>query len=109
MRIYGASVFTVAVMQCAPARAFLDHKRLRVLGRLSFPIYLTHWPIIFGVGCFLFVVSAPWLGLRSARYLALVASIGLAVIVASAFERVDQMALRVSRVLRERKDPGEPL
>ena len=108
MRIYGAAVFTVAVMQCAPARRFLNHRKLRALGRLSFPLYLTHWPVIFGVGCFLFVVSAPWLGLSSARYLALVASIGLAVIVATAFERVDQMALRASRVLRERKNAGGP-
>ena len=52
MRVYGATLFTVGIMQCAPIRTFLAHERLRALGRLSFPIYLTHWPIIFGVGSF---------------------------------------------------------
>ena len=103
MRIYGATVFTVAVMQCAPARAFLGHQRLRALGRLSFPIYLTHWPIIFGVSCFVFVASAPWLGARGARSVAMIAGVALALVAAVAFERVDQYALRVSRVLREQK------
>ena len=89
--------------ECAPARAFLGHQRLRALGQLSFPIYLTHWPIIFGAACFIFVASAPWLGMRGARSLALIAGVALAVVAAVAFERVDQYALRVSRVLRQQR------
>ena len=81
---YGATVFTVAVMQCAPARAFLGHQKLRALGRLSFPIYLTHWPIIFGASCFIFVASAPWLGMRGARSLAMIAGVAFAVVAAGA-------------------------
>lgn len=103
MRIYGATIFTVGVMQCAPARAFLSHNRLRALGRLSFPIYVTHWPIIFGVACFIVVASAPWLGLRGARGLAMVASVALTGVAATAFERVDRYALRISRALRGQK------
>ena len=103
MRIYGATLFTVAIMQCSPARLFLGQKGLRALGRLSFPIYLTHWPIIFGIGSFLLVTFAPWIGPKPARCLVMVASVALTAFAAVGFERVDQFALRVSRGLRERK------
>jgi peptidoglycan/LPS O-acetylase OafA/YrhL len=103
MRIYGATAFTIAIMQCLPARAFLGQKNLRALGRLSFPLYLTHWPIIFGLGSFLLVASAPWIGPRAARCLAIVASVAITAFASVSFERVDQLALRVSRAVRERK------
>jgi peptidoglycan/LPS O-acetylase OafA/YrhL len=102
MRIYGATLFTVGIMQCAPIRTFLAHKRLRALGRLSFPIYLTHWPIIFGVGSFSLLILAPRIGPLPARFFALAISIALTVIAAMCFEPVDQLALRVSRAWRRR-------
>jgi peptidoglycan/LPS O-acetylase OafA/YrhL len=101
MRVYGATVFTVGIMQCAPLRAFLAHERLRALGRLSFPIYLTHWPIIFGLGSFVLVASEPWAGARLGRLLALVVSIAVSIFAATRFEAVDQIALRVSRAWRK--------
>jgi peptidoglycan/LPS O-acetylase OafA/YrhL len=103
MRVYGASMFTVSVMQCAPIRTLLSHERLRALGRLSFPIYLTHWPIIFGVGSCALLALAPLVGTLPARVLALVISIVLTVLAATCFEPVDQIALRVSRAWRSRK------
>jgi peptidoglycan/LPS O-acetylase OafA/YrhL len=103
IRVYGASVFTLGVMQCAPIRAFLAHDRLRALGRLSFPIYLTHWPIIFGLGSFIVVLFAPRVGLIPARFLAVIASIMVTILAAVYFERIDQIALRVSRAWRKQK------
>jgi peptidoglycan/LPS O-acetylase OafA/YrhL len=102
MRVYGATVFTIGIMQCAPIRTFLTHKYLSALGRLSFPIYLTHWPVIFGLGSFLLVVSQPWIGVIPARFLALTASIAVTVFAATHFERIDEIALRVSRAWRKR-------
>jgi peptidoglycan/LPS O-acetylase OafA/YrhL len=107
MRVYGATVFIVGVMQCAPIRTFLAHERLRALGRLSFPIYLTHWPIIFGVGSFSLVALTPWVGLLPARLLALIVSIAVTIFAATCFEPVDQIALRVSRAWRKQKVAGE--
>jgi peptidoglycan/LPS O-acetylase OafA/YrhL len=107
MRVYGATIFTIGIMQCAPIRTLLAHERLRVLGRLSFPIYLTHWPIIFGVGSFLLVTLTPWIGTSPARVMALVASIAGTVLAATCFESVDQVALRVSRGWRTQKVAGE--
>jgi peptidoglycan/LPS O-acetylase OafA/YrhL len=107
MRVYGATVFTVGVMQCSPIRTFLAHERLRALGRLSFPIYLTHWPIIFGVGSFALVALAPWAGALPARLIALVVSIAVTIFAAACFEPIDQIALRVSRAWRKQKVVGE--
>lgn len=108
MRVYGATLFTVAIMQCAPIRTFLAHERLRALGRLSFPIYLTHWPIIFGLGSFSLVILAPWAGPRPARLIAMIISIAATIFAARWFERVDQIALRVSRAWRKQKVAVEP-
>ena len=102
MRVYGATVFTLAIMQCAPIRTFLAHKRLSALGRLSFPIYLTHWPIIFGVGSISLVFLAPWVGAVPARLLAMIIGITVTIIAAMCFEPVDQIALRVSRAWRKK-------
>jgi peptidoglycan/LPS O-acetylase OafA/YrhL len=103
MRVYGATVFTIGIMQCAPVRTFLGHERLRALGRLSFPIYLTHWPIIFGLGSFALLNLAPWVGARPARLLAMIISIAATILAARCFEPVDQIALRVSRAWRKQK------
>jgi peptidoglycan/LPS O-acetylase OafA/YrhL len=103
MRVYGASLLTVGIMQCAPIRTFLAHKWLSALGRLSFPIYLTHWPIIFGVGSFSLVALAPLVGAVPARILAFMISIGVTIVAATCFEPIDQIALRVSRAWRKQK------
>jgi peptidoglycan/LPS O-acetylase OafA/YrhL len=103
MRVYGASLFTVGIMQCEPIRKFLAHERLHVLGRLSFPIYLTHWPIIFGVGSFSLLVLAPRVGALPARLLAFIISIVVTLLAARYFESIDQIALRVSRAWRKQK------
>lgn len=109
MRVYGAALFTVGLMQCAPVRRLLAHKGLRALGRLSFPIYLTHWPIIFGVGSFALLVLAPWVGTLPARLLALVLCVALTIVAARCFEPVDQLALRVSRIWRRQNVGGGPV
>jgi peptidoglycan/LPS O-acetylase OafA/YrhL len=103
MRVYGASVFTIGLMQCAPIRTLLAHRRLSALGRLSFPIYLAHWPIIFGVGSCSLLALTPWVGALPARVFALVISIVLTILAAICFEPVDQIALRVSRAWRRGK------
>jgi peptidoglycan/LPS O-acetylase OafA/YrhL len=107
MRVYGATIFTIGVMQCAPLRRFLAHERLQALGRLSFPIYLTHWPIIFGIGSVSVIILAPWTGPIPARLMALAISIALSIFTATFFEPIDQAALRVSRAWRKRSVTGD--
>jgi peptidoglycan/LPS O-acetylase OafA/YrhL len=107
MRVYGATLFTIGVMQCTPIRKLLSHERLRVLGRLSFPIYLTHWPIIFGFGSFMLVALTPWTGPYPARLIAMLGSIAITILASKYFESVDQVALQVSRAWRRQKVGGE--
>jgi peptidoglycan/LPS O-acetylase OafA/YrhL len=107
MRVYGASLFTIGVMQCTPMRVFLGRKRLNVVGRLSFPIYLTHWPIIFGIGSFSLLLLMPLVGVLPARVLALFISIFLTIAAAVYFEPIDQIALRVSRAWRRQRLASE--
>ncbi len=112
MRVYGATLLTLGIMQCAPLRTFLQHRWLSALGRLSFPIYLTHWPIIFGLGSFSLVMLAPWAGAPQARLLAMIISIVATIVAARCFEPIDQAALRVARSARKpaitpRADPDQ--
>jgi peptidoglycan/LPS O-acetylase OafA/YrhL len=103
MRVYGATILTIAIMQNESVRALLGHERLRSLGRLSFPIYLTHWPIIFGLGSATVLALAPWTGALPARFAAVLASLVLTVFAARGFASVDQFALRASRDARQSK------
>jgi peptidoglycan/LPS O-acetylase OafA/YrhL len=107
IRVYGASLFTIGIMQCGPIRTLLAHKRLSALGRLSFPIYVTHWPVIFGVGSFSLVVLAPWTGVLPARIIALLIGIAVTLFAAMCFAPVDQIALRVSRAWRKKTVTNE--
>jgi peptidoglycan/LPS O-acetylase OafA/YrhL len=101
MRVYGATILTIGIMQNESLRSFLGHARLRSLGRLSFPIYLTHWPIIFGLGSATVLALAPLTGGLPARFAAVLASIVLSVFAARCFEPIDQFALRASRDARQ--------
>jgi peptidoglycan/LPS O-acetylase OafA/YrhL len=105
MRIYGATILTIAIMQNEWLRSVLGHDRLRSLGSLSFPIYLTHWPIIFGLGSATVVALAPLIGEIPARFAALLASIVFSILAARCFVPVDQFALRASRDARQSKAP----
>ena len=100
LRIYGGTLFTLAVMQSAPARRFLLHKTTQTLGRLSFSLYLMHWPVIFGIGSFLLVALEGWADLLIARGIDIVLCGALALLAAAAFERIDQIAIRFSRAAR---------
>jgi peptidoglycan/LPS O-acetylase OafA/YrhL len=105
MRIYGATILVIAIMQNQSLRSFLAHDRLRGLGRLSFPIYLTHWPIIFGLGSATVLALAPLTGGLLARFAAVFASIVLSLFAAKCFEPVDRFALGASRNARQSKAP----
>jgi peptidoglycan/LPS O-acetylase OafA/YrhL len=45
--IVSATVFVVSAMRSAAAQRFLGSRPLRILGRLSFPLYLLHMPLLF--------------------------------------------------------------
>lgn len=67
------------------------------LGRLSFSLYLTHFPIMFTIGIALFLPLEAWFGYMPAALIASGASIGISLLVAIPFERyIDRPSLRLS-------------
>ena len=70
--------------------------------KLSFPIYLIHWPIMFGPAAALFLLLNGMVGIELARVGAIVAGIGLSFVGSIFFLTVDFRALEWSRTLRKR-------
>jgi peptidoglycan/LPS O-acetylase OafA/YrhL len=69
---------------------------------LSFPLYLVHWPILFGPAAALFLLLDGMVGIGLARVGAILAGICLAFVCSMFFLSVDRRALEWSRALRKR-------
>jgi peptidoglycan/LPS O-acetylase OafA/YrhL len=81
------------------AQAVVTRPLARWLGKLSFSLYLIHFPILFTVVSAVFVRVRPGLGDGAAAGACAVAGIGLTLMLATLFQRwVDQPAIRLSRV-----------
>jgi len=82
------------------AQWLLARKPCRQLGRLSFSIYLLHFPILFTLGCAGFVPLVGILTYPAAVAVTFVGFALLVLLVAAAFEHwVDRPAIRLSRRL----------
>jgi peptidoglycan/LPS O-acetylase OafA/YrhL len=78
---------------CPPIWSFLGSALCRHLGRLSFSIYLLHFPILFTIVCLTYTV-VPSVGIAFLLFLA------LTLLAAIGFERtVDRSAIALSRRL----------
>lgn len=94
----GAAALYFGVLLCAPLRPVLENRLCRALGRLSFSIYLLHFPILFTLACVMFVGLS-----RLAPGPAVVLTTGAAflvcvVLAAEVFERwIDRPAVALSR------------
>ncbi|MES1149165.1 MAG: hypothetical protein ABUL53_08265, partial [Bradyrhizobium guangdongense] len=97
----GALIVFLAVVQWQDARNWLASPFLARLGRISFPVYLVHWPLVFGPCCLVYLgviaLGAPSLAASGA---AIVAGIALTLGVAVPFARIDQAAQAISRDAR---------
>lgn len=84
------------------ARSVLSRPWLIKKSRLSFPIYLVHWPILVGPAALIFLKLNGAIGLELARVGAVVAGISIALAAARLFFPVDRGALSLSVRWRER-------
>lgn len=76
---------------------FLSRSFSQTLGKLSFPIYLVHFPILFTLTSWLFLCFFPHMGYVGAVVLAAAIGLGVTFLLAIAFEKwVDQPAIRLS-------------
>lgn len=95
----GALAIFLGVMSVPGLQHVLEGKLPRFFGSLSFPIYLTHWPIMIVIGSFTFE-QAKSSGTPSAAMLALAVGLLVTIPVALAFERTcDLPAIRLSKRL----------
>lgn len=98
----GAILVLTGLIHLRWARSALSWPWLVRYSRLSFPVYLVHWPILFGPAALIFLQLSGVTGLGSARVGAIVAGIGLVFLAGLLFSPVDRAALSLSRRWRER-------
>lgn len=99
----GALLVLIGVMHLAGARSLLSAPWLVACSKLSFPLYLVHWPILFGPAAVLFLALAGHIGVEPARLCAIPAAIGLSLVASVLFLPIDRLALDLSRSLRRRR------
>jgi peptidoglycan/LPS O-acetylase OafA/YrhL len=107
-KAYGALLVLVGIIDLGAARQFLSRPWLVARSRLSFPLYLVHWPILFGPAAALFLLLNGVAGIELARVGAIVAGIGVAVICSILFAAVDRYALEISSRLRKHMSGPSP-
>jgi peptidoglycan/LPS O-acetylase OafA/YrhL len=100
-KTFGAILVLVGIIDLEVARTFLSRPWLVARSKLSFPVYLIHWPILFGPAAALFLLLNGIVGIELARLCAIVAGIGLAFVCSIFFLEVDRRALELSRGLRK--------
>jgi len=107
-KTYGAILVLVGIIDLSAARSLLSRPWLVARSRLSFPLYLVHWPILFGPAAALFLWLSGVVGTELARIGTIVAGIGLALLASVFFLAVDRRALDLSRGIRKRLTRASP-
>jgi peptidoglycan/LPS O-acetylase OafA/YrhL len=101
-KTFGAILVLIGMIDLEAARRFLSRPWLVARSKLSFPLYLVHWPILLGPAAALFLLLGGFVGIELARIGAIVGGICLSFIAGASFIAVDQRALELSRGLRKR-------
>ena len=89
-----ALMVIVATLGCAAANRLLSGRLGVLLGRLSFPIYLVHVPIICSVGAWVYVVLWPMTSARVAALATVLTVLMVSLLAALALSRFDRWWVR---------------
>ena len=97
--VMGGTIMIYVAILLLPAAHKICSMRLPAwLGRMSFPIYLLHWPVMMTIGSMVFLFASP-LGQHAAAIIALLAGLLVTLPLAILFERfVDLPAIALSRL-----------
>jgi peptidoglycan/LPS O-acetylase OafA/YrhL len=101
-KTFGAVLVLVGIIDLEVARRFLSRPWLVARSKLSFPLYLIHWPILFGPAAGLFLLLNDVVGIELARICAIIVGICLAFVGSIFFLAIDRRALELSRAWRKR-------
>ena len=97
-KICGAIFIFCGAIQLAGVRRLLSLPALTAIGRLSFPLYLMHEPVNFGLGAFFSLALAPYLG--GATAFATIAAVwAISLTLAWLFQPIDRTATQLSRAI----------
>lgn len=95
-----ASLIVYSVLMGDSLNSALSNKLSLLLGKLSFSIYLTHLPILFSVGVYVFNVTSVSLGHFESTVLATIASLTATLLVSIVFQKtVDTPSMKFSGYL----------
>lgn len=96
----GSILIFIGVLRLPFFQKLLDRRLPQYLGRLSFSIYLLHWPVMISAGSAVFLAALP-LGHITAAMFAVVVGLALTLGVAAWFEQyIDAPIVRLSRRLK---------
>jgi peptidoglycan/LPS O-acetylase OafA/YrhL len=85
--ILGASIVVASVLCVEQIARVLRHKRISVLGKYTFSLYLVHIPILFTFTTGIFVYFNAFIGYNKSVVLSLIVSVPVVWVVAWLFER----------------------
>jgi peptidoglycan/LPS O-acetylase OafA/YrhL len=103
----GAVLVLIGIIDLQVCRDLLSKPWLVACSRLSFPVYLVHWPIMCGLAAAAFVHLDPLVGVGAAQFCALGLGIAATVGASVVFAGVDRYAVRLSsRLRRGAADPA---
>jgi peptidoglycan/LPS O-acetylase OafA/YrhL len=102
----GAVLLVYGLLASPALQKFFTHKICLFLGRISFPLYLVHVPILCSVGCGVFLrLTAQSLPYAAAVALAVLSFVAVSLLTAwGAYYAVERPTLRLSRRVGERVD-----
>jgi peptidoglycan/LPS O-acetylase OafA/YrhL len=96
----GAVLVFLGACFLRPAQRIFEGRLFQFLGRISFALYLVHFPILFTVSCGVFLATRDLLSYGASILLASLVGIFSSVLIAIHFEwLIDRPALQVSRKL----------
>jgi peptidoglycan/LPS O-acetylase OafA/YrhL len=97
----GGVLMIIGLLGSERAGSLLASTCGRLLGRLSFPVYLFHFPLLCSLSCWLFLRVRPSLPYQAALAVAALGTVPALLAVGYAFARVDELWLaQVNRVAR---------
>ena len=104
--IMGAFSIIIITVVCDRARHVLSTKVCRFLGRVSYSLYLIHFPLICCIATGMFLLLLPSFGYTPTLLMIFVTIVPTVVATAALFNRfVDEPAIRISDYIAQRLDP----
>ena len=100
LRIYGAIAVFLGITLSTALRGVFTHPTLQRLGQISFPLYLIHWPIVYGVAVEIFLWLQPNCGETLSALFAIGAGIGLSLVAARVLLPFDETAQHIAKHVR---------